>query len=61
MEPSWVFVSDESSLSEFPEGVEEYGRRIMLLYGIDIESLPDDDFATILDAIADRPARGGRV
>lgn len=61
MGPSWVFVSDESSLSEFPEGNEEYGRRTMLLYGIDIESLPDDAFTTILDAIANRPARGGRV
>lgn len=61
MEPGEVFVSDGSSLSEFPEDAEEYGRRIMLLYGIDIEALPDDKFATILDAIADRPARGGRV
>ena len=50
-----------SSLAEFPEGFEEYGRRIMLLYGIDVEALPDDHFATILDAIANRPARGGRV
>ena len=61
MDPSAVFVSDESSLSDFPEGLEEYGRRIMLLYGIDVEALPDDDFATILEAIANRPARGGRV
>ena len=33
----------------------------MLLYGIDIDTLADDRFATILDSIADRPARGGRV
>ena len=61
MEPAMVFVSDGSSLSNFPDGVEEYGRRILLLYGIDIDGLADDRLATILDAIADRPARGGRV
>ena len=61
MEPTEVFVSDASSLSDFPESVEDYGRRILLLYGVDIEALPDDHFATILDAIANRPARGGRV
>jgi hypothetical protein len=61
MEPDQVFVSDASSLSEFPEDNEEYGRRIMLLYGVDIDGLADDKFPTILDALAARPARGGRV
>jgi hypothetical protein len=57
----WAFMSDESSLTDFPEELDEYGRRIMLLYGIDIDQLADRRIATILDAIADRPARGGRV
>jgi len=57
----WAFMSDESSLTEFPEDVDEYGRRIMLLYGVDIDQLPDRQIATVLDAIANRPARGGRV
>ncbi len=61
MDAQTVFVSDGSSLGDFPGGTQEYARRIMLLYGIDIEALPDDDLATVLDAIADRPARGGRV
>nr|MDQ6924640.1 hypothetical protein [Candidatus Eremiobacteraeota bacterium] len=61
MEPGSVFISDESRLGEFPEEIAEYGRRIMLLYGVDIDTLADEKFATILDAIADRPARGGRV
>lgn len=57
----WAFISDESSLTEFPEDVDEYGRRIMLLYGVDIDQLADRRISTVLDAIADRPARGGRV
>lgn len=57
----WAFISDESALTEFPEDPDEYGRRIMLLYGVDIDQLADRRIATILDAIADRPARGGRV
>lgn len=61
MVPAQVFVSDESGLSQFPDGAAEYSRRIMLLYGIDVDELADDRFPTILDAIAARPARGGRV
>src|ERR1700737_3150941 len=51
MEPTQVFVSDGSALSDFPEDAEEYGRRIMLLYGVDIDGLADDKFATLLDAL----------
>ena len=58
---NWAFMSDESSLTEFPEDLDEYGRRIMLLYGVDIDQLADRRITTILDAIANRPARGGRV
>ena len=61
MVPSQVFVSDGSSLNDFPESGEEYGRRIMLLYGIDVDQLADNHLATILDAVAARPARGGRA
>jgi hypothetical protein len=49
-----IFVSDESSLSDFPEPLAEYKRRIMLLYGVDVEQLQDDRLITILDAIARR-------
>jgi hypothetical protein len=61
MEPARVFISDESCLGEFPEDIADYSRRIMLLYRVDIDTLADDRFATILDAIAGHPARGGRV
>jgi hypothetical protein len=49
-----IFVSDESTLSNFPDGDDEYKRRIMLLYRIDVDTLSDDRLVTILDAIAKR-------
>lgn len=50
----WAFISDESSLDDFPEEPVEYDRRIMLLYGIDVDRLPDRRIVTILGAIARR-------
>lgn len=50
--PSQTFISDVSELSMFPEEREEYGRRTLLLYGLDLDSLPNDRLVTILKAIA---------
>ena len=49
-----IFVSDGSSLSDFPEGYDVYNDRIILLYGIDVDVLEDDRLATIVEAIAAR-------
>jgi len=43
------FVQDEDG--------SELKRRVMLIYGIDPDRLPDDGVVTILDAIAHRSAR----
>ena len=51
MDPGFVFVSDESSLRDFPDGVDEYNRRIMLIYGVDVDQLENCELATIFDAI----------
>ena len=49
----WAFISDGSTLDEFEEP-EDLKRRIILLYGIDVDRLPDQRIVTILDAIAAR-------
>jgi hypothetical protein len=54
-----IFVSDESALDNFPGDVEDYKRRIMLLYNVDADELPDQRLVTILDAIAARRQPGG--
>ena len=48
------FVANGVSLTDFEETGDEYNRRIMLLYGIDVTTLPDLRIATILGAIAGR-------
>jgi len=53
LQTEWAFISDESTLDDFPEP-EELNRRIMLLYGIDADRLPDRRIVTILDAIQRR-------
>jgi hypothetical protein len=54
LDPRETFISDSSSLGDFPEEPAEYNRRTMLLYGVDLETLPDSRIVTILDAIAAR-------
>lgn len=54
LDPCQTFISDLSSLGDFPEERAEYSRRAMLLYGVDLDALPDDKIVTILDAIAER-------
>ncbi|HTD37807.1 MAG TPA: hypothetical protein VK669_09850 [Candidatus Limnocylindrales bacterium] len=52
LQSEWVFLSDESTLYDFPDP--DVKRRIMLLYGIDPDRLPDQRIVTVLDAIAAR-------
>ncbi len=52
LSPGQTFVSDLSDLSEFPEPLDAYNRRAMLLYGLDLEALPDTLLVTALRAIA---------
>ena len=49
----WAFMSDESTLAEFPD-LEDLKRRISLLYGVDVDALADDRIVTILQAISAR-------
>jgi len=53
LQMEWAFISDESTLDDFPEP-EELNRRIMLLYGVDADRLPDRRIVTLLDAIQRR-------
>ena len=53
LQMEWAFISDGSTLEDFPEP-EELNRRIMLLYGVDADRLPDRRIVTILDAIQRR-------
>jgi hypothetical protein len=54
LDPRQTFISDLSTLGDFLEERAEYNRRTTLLYGIDLDALPDDKIITILDAIAAR-------
>jgi hypothetical protein len=47
-----VFISDLSDIRDFPEAFEEYNRRTILLYNLDLEHLPNTRITTILRAIA---------
>lgn len=56
LDPRETFISDLSSLGDFPEEPAEYNRRTILLYGVDLDALPDNRIVTILDAISARGA-----
>jgi hypothetical protein len=47
----WAFISDGSSLDDFEDAADEHSDRIRLLYGVDVDALPDRRIVTILAAI----------
>lgn len=51
-----IFVSDDSSLRDFPEGdpPDRYHARIREVFGVDVSDVPDDNIATILERIDGR-------
>jgi hypothetical protein len=51
MNPAAVFVSDETTMEDFPEPVETYASRIREVYGVDLSTLPDRLLPTVFDAI----------
>jgi hypothetical protein len=54
LNPAETFVSDQSSLTDFDPDVTQFDRRLRLLYGVELDRLPDHRLVTIMDAIAQR-------